>query len=70
VIAGKRTEEWNAKPKYPDAADRFLARKEEEQAAKQRRPEGRAKARRTFEDLDPLDPHDQLPGVDMDKPPW
>ncbi|HLH98756.1 MAG TPA: hypothetical protein VKW08_26905 [Xanthobacteraceae bacterium] len=70
MVAGKRTEEWNAKPKYPDAADRFLARKEEEQAAARRRAEKLFKARRTFEDLDPKDPYDQLPGVDMGRPPW
>jgi hypothetical protein len=83
VKQGKRTEEWNSTPRYPDAADRFLAQKEKEQADKQARNEkrkiehqdrptnDRAKTEKSsFDQLNPRDPFDQLPGVDLTKPPW
>ena len=62
---GKLTEERSSKPKYPDAADRFLAAKEKKQeklvTKTETRPERsrhnqknvKKNTPRTFEDLDP-----------------
>jgi hypothetical protein len=59
-----------------DLAARWL--KSAEQRLKQPSPKPKALKRSAVKhpfpgtniDLDPYDPHDQLPGVDMSRPPW